>query len=198
MTAPNDPLASMGEPGIDPASKDADSGRADGARTREGLKFSEVARLELDFSEARKKRSRRCPGRCRAACRGSRRFRASRRSAGIGRGRSRCRRCSRATPLRERLRNGATILGQRWPPALVGTATSSSPGATRSAWPPPRLTSTLERSAATTVGRWQACGRVDVINQRAMQDGLMMLASCSMGIIATVVVAMFVDRSIGR
>jgi hypothetical protein len=165
MTAPNDPLASMGEPGIDPASKDADSGRADGARTREGLKFSEVARLELDFSEARKKRSRRC---------------------------------SRATPLRERLRNGATILGQRWPPALVGTATSSSPGATRSAWPPPRLTSTLERSAATTVGRWQACGRVDVINQRAMQDGLMMLASCSMGIIATVVVAMFVDRSIGR
>jgi hypothetical protein len=43
MTAPNDPLASMGEPGTDPAPKDADSGHADGARTREGLEFPGIA-----------------------------------------------------------------------------------------------------------------------------------------------------------
>ena len=49
MAAPNDPLASMGEPGIDPASKEADSRRADGDRTRDGLEFPGVARLELDF-----------------------------------------------------------------------------------------------------------------------------------------------------
>lgn len=49
MAAPNDPLASMGEPDIDPASEEADSGHADGDRTREGLEFPRVARLELDF-----------------------------------------------------------------------------------------------------------------------------------------------------
>lgn len=49
MTAPNDPPASMGGPGIDPASTIADSGRADGDRTGQALEFAEVARLELDF-----------------------------------------------------------------------------------------------------------------------------------------------------